>query len=65
MRFENMKQIAKGINGLMGGALCERALAEIERANGASGTAILNGELSAWCISRTGPERSVSTSFHP
>jgi hypothetical protein len=32
MRFENLKQIAKGINGLMGGALRDRALAEIERA---------------------------------
>jgi hypothetical protein len=32
MRFENLKQVAKGINGLTDGALREHALAEIERA---------------------------------
>jgi hypothetical protein len=31
-RFENLKQVAKGINGLTDGALCAYALAEIERA---------------------------------
>jgi hypothetical protein len=32
MRFENLKQVAKGINGLTDGALRNHALAEIERA---------------------------------
>ena len=32
MRFENLKQVAKGINGLTEGALRDHALAEIERA---------------------------------
>ena len=32
MRFENLKQVAKGIDGLTDGALREYALAEIERA---------------------------------
>jgi len=32
MRFENLKQVAKGINGLMDGAIRGHALAELERA---------------------------------
>jgi len=65
MRFQNLKQVAKGIHGLTDGALRGHALDQLERAKWRCGMVRQCGDLSAWCTSDSGPEPvPSSTSRH-
>jgi hypothetical protein len=63
MRFENLKQLAKGINGITDGAIRGHALAQLERAKWRFWNGHTSEDLSAWYISDSGHVVAVSSTF--
>jgi hypothetical protein len=63
MRFQHLKQLAKGINGVSDGTIRGHALAELERGKWRFWHGQTVKVSSAWCISDSGHELTVSNTF--